>query len=98
MRLHVLTRPQFSGKGRKQPHTLATVHTSMEEACASLESQIAEIEEESASALTEVQEVIGALSDLRHGRFAQSASGEELGEEVLATLKRLETVCGTTGG
>jgi centromere-localized protein 2 len=43
--------------------------------------------------LTEVQDVVGALSDLRHGRFAPSAGGEDLHEEVLGTLKRLEAVC-----
>jgi centromere-localized protein 2 len=41
---------------------------------------------------------VGALSDLRHGRFAQPASGEDLGEEVLATLKRLEAVCANPAG
>jgi len=51
------------------------------------------MEAESARALVEVQEVVGALSDLRHGRFTQTASGEDLGEEVLATLRRLEAVC-----
>lgn len=51
------------------------------------------MEEENQRALAEVQEAVGALSDLRHGRFAQSASGEDIGEEVLATLKRLEAVC-----
>jgi centromere-localized protein 2 len=55
------------------------------------------MEAESARTLTEVQEVVGALSDLRHGRFAQTASGEDLGEEVLATLKRLEAVCANPG-
>lgn len=51
------------------------------------------MEEQSHNTLAEIQEVIGALSDLRHGWFAQTASGEDIGEEVLATLKRLEAVC-----
>ncbi|KAH3905578.1 hypothetical protein HBI56_200870 [Parastagonospora nodorum] len=89
---------ELSNNGRKKPHTLASVHSSIEEACHSLESQIAEIEVENARALAEVQEVVGALSDLRHGRFAQPASGEDLGEEVLATLKRLEAACTKTPG
>ncbi|KAF1962829.1 hypothetical protein CC80DRAFT_487290, partial [Byssothecium circinans] len=84
---------EFSNDGRKKPHTLQTVHASIEEACESLESQISELEEESQSMLVEVQEAVGALSDLRHGRFAQSATGEDMREEVLATLKRLEAVC-----
>tara|TARA_R110002003_G_scaffold41_3_gene2813 strand:- start:4161 stop:4427 length:267 start_codon:yes stop_codon:yes gene_type:complete len=83
----------MSGHGRKNPHTLATVHASIQEACHSLESHIADIEAETSRALSEVQEVVGGLSDLRHGRFAQPASGEDLGEQVLATLKRLEAVC-----
>ncbi|KAF3052693.1 hypothetical protein E8E11_006672 [Didymella keratinophila] len=83
---------ELSGHGRKTPHTLQTVHSSIEDACQSLEAQIAEMEEENQRALAEVQEAVGALSDLRSGRFAQPASGEDLGEEVLATLKRLEAV------
>ena len=65
----------------------------MSEACASLESHIADMEEETRGALGEVQETIGALSDLRHGRFAQSASGEDMVEQVLENLKKLEAVC-----
>jgi centromere-localized protein 2 len=78
---------------RKKPHTLSSVHASIEEACQSLELQIAEVDEENDRALAEVQDIVGALSDLRHGRFAQPASGEDLGEEVLAALRRLEAVC-----
>ncbi|KAL1649717.1 hypothetical protein SLS61_006373 [Didymella pomorum] len=83
----------LSGPGRKTPHTLQTIHSSIEDACQSLEAQIADMEEENQRALAEVQEAVGALSDLRSGRFAQPASGKDLGEEVLATLKRLEAVC-----
>ena len=56
------------------------------------------MEEDSRRTLAEVQEAVGALSDLRHGRFAQSASGEDIGEEVLATLRRLEAVCTNPAG
>jgi centromere-localized protein 2 len=89
----LLTLRQLSSQGRKKPHSLASVHASIEEACQSLEAQIADMEAENARAFTAVEEVVGALSDLRHGRFAQPASGEDLGEDVLATLNRLETAC-----
>jgi centromere-localized protein 2 len=92
-RIRTLTCHQLSGHGRKKPHTLPTVHASIEEACRSLEAHIAQVEDENAKALAEVEDVVGALSDLRHGRFAQPASGDDLGEEVLSTLKRLEAVC-----
>jgi centromere-localized protein 2 len=84
---------ELSGQGRKKPHTLTSVYSSIEEACQSLETHISQVEDDNASAMAEVEDVVGALSDLRHGRFAQPASGEDLGEEVLATLKRLDSVC-----
>lgn len=89
---------QLSSHSRKTPHTLQTVHSSIEDACQSLEAQIVEMEKERAQTLAEVQEAVGALSDLRHGRFAQSASGEDIGDEALAALKRLEAVCTNPAG
>ena len=94
----IVTLLQLAGQARKKPHTLVSVTSSIEEACESLKTQIATIEDDNARALADVQEVVGALSDLRHGRFAQPASGEDLGEEVLATLRRLETVCANVAG
>lgn len=84
---------QLSGTRIRKPHSLQTVHASIEEACESLESQIAEMEQENDNALQEVKEIIDALSDLRRGKFAQTADGGNIGDEVLATLKRLEAVC-----
>lgn len=74
------------------------MHASIEEACASLESQIARIEQENHAALVEVQDTISALSDLRKGTFPQTVGGGDIGEEVLATLKRLEAVCADPAG
>ena len=56
------------------------------------------MEQETRGALGEVQEAIGALSDLRHGRFAQSASGEDIVDQVLENLKKLEAVCANPAG
>jgi centromere-localized protein 2 len=70
----------------------------MQEACQSLEAQIQEIEQANASVMTEIEDVVGGLSDLRQGRFAQPAGGEDMGEEVLATLKRLEAACSNSAG
>jgi centromere-localized protein 2 len=47
--------------------------------------------------LVQVQEAIGALSDLKHGRFAQTASGEDIVEQVVENLKKLEAVCMNPG-
>ncbi|KAI8934554.1 hypothetical protein NX059_008253 [Plenodomus lindquistii] len=89
---------ELSGALRKTPHTLATAHASIQDACQSLQVQVAAMEEENANALDEVRELVGALSDLRHGRFAHAVSANNVGAEVLATLRRLEAVCaGPTG-
>lgn len=93
LRLH-----QITSDGHKKPHTLASIHASIEEACQSLEAQIAEIEDQSTTSMAEVQDVVGALSDLRHGRFAQPASGDDIGAEVLVSLRRLEKVCSAPKG
>lgn len=84
---------ELSGQTHGRPHTLPTVHASIEKACDGLEAQIAQLERETEEALQNVQDVVGGLSDLRQGRFPQSVGGEDMGEEVLATLRRLETVC-----
>ncbi|KAI4640968.1 uncharacterized protein J4E79_011754 [Alternaria viburni] len=89
---------ELSDQSRKKPHTLQTVHSDIEEACQTLEAQIAEMEQENRRALAEVKDVVGALSELRHGRFAPSPSGENIGEEVMATLKQLEAVCDKPAG
>lgn len=67
----------------------------MQAASHDLQSQITELEEKNRQALEEVQEVVSSLSDLRHGRFAQSATGEDITEELLASLKQLEASCTT---
>jgi centromere-localized protein 2 len=51
------------------------------------------METELQDALSEVQEAVGELSDLRYGSFSRSTTGEDISEEVIATLKRLEAAC-----
>ncbi|KAF2017018.1 hypothetical protein BU24DRAFT_345128 [Aaosphaeria arxii CBS 175.79] len=84
--------------GRKEAHTLQTIHPGIEEACEDIELQIAEMEGDIQKALSEVQEAVGELSDLRYGRFSQTATGEDISDEVLAALKRLEASCTDTTG
>ncbi|KAF2199602.1 hypothetical protein GQ43DRAFT_375834 [Delitschia confertaspora ATCC 74209] len=85
------------GSRTRTPHTLQTVHPSIEEACATVEANISEIEAETEGLLSELAEAVGALSDLRYGRFSKPAgSSDELTEEVLSTLRRLESACEET--
>jgi centromere-localized protein 2 len=86
---------QLAGRSqRRKPHTLQTIHPSIQDASKSIEAQIQDMEKEVENALFEVQEAIGDLSDLRYGSLPKSAGGGDISEEVLATLKMLEATCG----
>ena len=78
----------------RTPHTLQTIHPSIERACANVEEHVSEIETEMSGLLSEITEVVGSLSDLRYGRFTKSSgASDDITEEVLSTLKRLESAC-----
>ncbi|KAF2732031.1 hypothetical protein EJ04DRAFT_536265 [Polyplosphaeria fusca] len=77
-----------------KPHTLQTVHASIQEACTGLETEVQALEGDIDLALDELKAAIGDLSDLRYGHLAKSAgSGDDVSAEVLAALKRLEAAC-----
>ncbi|KAF2658366.1 hypothetical protein K491DRAFT_713541 [Lophiostoma macrostomum CBS 122681] len=85
---------ELSGnQSRRKAHTLQTIHPAIEDACESIENQLVDMEREIQSALSEVQDAVGELSDLRYGSFSKPATGEDISEEVIATLKRLEAAC-----
>lgn len=66
----------------------------MEQARADMEGEIEEMEKEAADILADIKSTIGDLSDLRYGRFNKPAgTGEELGREVLDSLRQLKKVC-----
>jgi centromere-localized protein 2 len=56
------------------------------------------MDKETRRALAQVEDAIGALSDLRHGKFAQTVSGEDIVEQVIENLKKLEAACVTPAG
>ncbi|ORY11654.1 Cnl2/NKP2 family protein-domain-containing protein [Clohesyomyces aquaticus] len=94
-----LTCTQLSSYGRRgKPHTLQSVHTTIEDACDGVEAQISELEVELQRVLEDVQEAVGGLSDLRYGHFPKSTGADELGDELLATLRRLEAACAASPG
>lgn len=84
-----------SSSSRRPLHTLDTASADIAQACRALEAQLADLQAASAQARADVCERIGALSDLRHGRFAPSVSGQDVGDQVLAALRRLDAGCGT---
>jgi centromere-localized protein 2 len=70
----------------------------MERARADLEAEIEEMEKEAETLLLDIRTTVGDLSDLRYGRFNRTPGGDnELGQEVVEGLKRLEQVCNDIG-
>ena len=63
----------------------------MDQACEDMEQEIAAMEEEAEELLASIKNTIGDLSDLRYGRFNRTSGGGDLGQEVLESLKALES-------
>ncbi|KAF2470704.1 uncharacterized protein BDR25DRAFT_261847 [Lindgomyces ingoldianus] len=79
---------------RGKPHTLPSICPLIREACDSVAVQVTDMELELQKVRAEVRDAIGGLSDLRYGHFPRSpGTDDELGDELLATLKRLESAC-----
>ncbi|KAF4637747.1 hypothetical protein G7Y89_g324 [Cudoniella acicularis] len=72
-----------------KPHTLTSILPEMETAATDISEEIRRLEEESRTMLEEMRSTVGGLSDLRYGRLAS----EQLPEEVLEGLERLENSC-----
>ncbi len=70
-------------------HTLDSVLPDMEGAVGELEAELQLLEEEEAALLASVRQTVGAMSDLRYGRLANS----QLAEQVLDGLGNLEEIC-----
>lgn len=70
-------------------HTLNSVIPELEGAAGVLHAELAYLKEEEATLLDSVQQTIGALSDLRYGKFANG----RIGEGVIDGLKNVEAAC-----
>ncbi|KAL2149676.1 hypothetical protein VTH82DRAFT_8328 [Thermothelomyces myriococcoides] len=70
-------------------HDLASILPDMEGAISALEAELQLLEEEEESLLDSVRQTVGAMSDLRYGRLANS----QLPEQVLDGLGNLEEIC-----
>ncbi|KAJ4136261.1 hypothetical protein NW768_003872 [Fusarium equiseti] len=70
-------------------HTLQSVIPELEGAAGVLEAEIEKLQEEEAALLESVQQTVGALSDLRYGKF----SNGQISDEVIDGLKNVEAAC-----
>ena len=90
--------PAGSVPRRDRRHTTATLLEDMAHACQQLEAETQKAESEAEELLGQMRETIGALSDLRYGKFAKPRSMEMGGVEgeVVRALKGLEEACHET--
>ncbi|KAG2419590.1 hypothetical protein HFD88_004386 [Aspergillus terreus] len=76
-------------------HSVSSLLSAMESACASVESEIAEVDQNASTLLAELNTTAGELSDLRYGKMQGPAgtTGEEVVSEAIRGLKNLEDAC-----
>ena len=66
----------------------------METACANVEREIADVDQEAAHLLKELNTTVGDLSDLRYGKLQGPAGTENtLASETIQGLQNLEEAC-----
>lgn len=75
-------------------HTLGTIKPALARARSELEDEVDALEAEATAARARISALVGDLSDLRYGRLKkQAGTEEELGQEVVESLQRLEAAC-----
>lgn len=85
---------QSSTEQRLELHSLSSLMTDMESACAALEQEIASTEERANLALEKMTRIVGEMSDLRYGKFNKPGlTTEEYVEETVNGLSGLEEAC-----
>ena len=87
--------PAGSVHRRDRRHTMDSLLQDMEHTCQHLEADTQHAEAEAEEVLRHVKETVGALSELRYGKFAKAPSLEVGGVEgkVVNALKGLEEAC-----
>ncbi|KAL3464103.1 Cnl2/NKP2 family protein-domain-containing protein [Aspergillus heterothallicus] len=78
-----------------QAHSVSSLLSAMETACASVEREIAAVDAEAAALLLKLNSTVGDLSDLRYGKMHGSigATDEEIVDEAIRGLNNLEDAC-----
>ncbi|KKK26183.1 hypothetical protein ARAM_000955 [Aspergillus rambellii] len=75
-------------------HSVSSLLSAMETACASIEQEIAGIDKDGASLLSELNSTVGEMSDLRYGKMSGPAgTTDDVVNEAIRGLKTLENSC-----
>ncbi|KAL5001950.1 Cnl2/NKP2 family protein-domain-containing protein [Aspergillus recurvatus] len=78
-----------------EQHSASSLLEAMEAACTDIEREIAVVDREAATLLSELNSTVGDLSDLRYGKMhgAVGATDEEIVSEAIRGLDNLEDAC-----
>ncbi|KAL3479862.1 Cnl2/NKP2 family protein-domain-containing protein [Aspergillus californicus] len=76
-------------------HSTSSLLSAMEAACANIEHEIAETDKDSATLVSELNSIVGGMSDLRYGKMngPVGATDDEVVSESIRGLNNLEDVC-----
>ncbi|KAL2835174.1 Ctf8-domain-containing protein [Aspergillus cavernicola] len=76
-------------------HSVPSLLSAMETACTSIEQEIAGVDRDAATLLSELNSTVGGMSDLRYGKMHGSVgpTDEEVVSEAIRGLDNLEDVC-----
>ncbi|KAL4803648.1 Cnl2/NKP2 family protein-domain-containing protein [Aspergillus unguis] len=76
-------------------HSTSSLLSEMETACANIEREIAAVDGEAATLLTDLTSTVGEMSDLRYGKMHGSvgATDEEVVNEAIRGLDNLQDAC-----
>ncbi|KAF7588062.1 hypothetical protein BBP40_006200 [Aspergillus hancockii] len=86
---------QTSNASRSDYHSVSSLLSAMEAACASIEHETATVDKDATTLLSELSHTVGEMSDLRYGKMQGpvGASGEDMVKETINGLEYLEDAC-----
>ncbi|KAJ5637696.1 hypothetical protein N7490_007575 [Penicillium lividum] len=74
-------------------HSVESLMTEMETACAHIQGEIDDMDQDSKGLVAQLSTTVGDLSDLRYGKFAGPGSAKDVAEQSIKALQNLEDTC-----
>ncbi|KAJ5101649.1 hypothetical protein NUU61_003871 [Penicillium alfredii] len=83
-----------AGAGTEDVHSVASLLAEMETACATIEREIATVDQEATAILGQINTTVGDMSDLRYGKLQGPAgTADSMADETIKGLQNLEDAC-----
>ncbi|KAE8352370.1 Cnl2/NKP2 family protein-domain-containing protein [Aspergillus coremiiformis] len=76
-------------------HSVSSLLSAMEGACANIEREISGVDKDATTLLSELNQTVGEMSDLRYGKMQGpvGTTGEDMVNETIRGLEHLEDAC-----